>query len=498
MQAISVWEGTGKRSDFPVLQGELQVDVAIVGGGITGVSAAMLLAQAGKRVALLEAGRIGSGTTGHSTGNLYGVVGQGLSKIASKWDEDTMRTVARSRMAAVELIEKTVQTHGIDCGFARRPWHLYTTPETTQENPMLEAEYEAARKAGLTATLVSDLPLPVPVDRVLRVDDQAQFHPLNYVRGLAASIASADCRILENSRVLEIDHGSGSLRTANGQVKAEQIVLATHSPLGIDVTQAEMKVYREYGVAVKLQDDKYPEGIFWAAGSGYSTRSWQDGEDKYLILVGGKHVTGHETETEHYYDELTNYLHAHYGVSEMAYRWSAQQYRPADLLPYIGPSLGAGNVYVATGFAADGLTFGTLAAVLISEEIMGRKTPWAELYKARRFTPVKSAREFLSENLSVSRHLIQDRLKQGEPGGLAALAVDEGALLELDGENVAAYRDQQGTLHALSPVCPHMKCLVHWNAAERSWDCPCHGSRFNFRGEVLEGPALSPLAPKSV
>lgn len=490
----SMWRAGQKAATYPALDAELSVDVAIIGAGITGITAAARLARAGRSVAVLEARRIGSGTTGHATGNLYALVEQGLYRLAKKWGKDVVEAIVRSRADAVDLIESNTREYQIACDFARTPWVLYGTTNRSEESREIENEYKAARGVGLDARLVNDLPLPYLITKALVVRDQAQFNPLAYVRGLAAAIHSGQCRIFEETPVVDIDPEAGVVRTAAHTVTADHIVMATHTPKGFSVVQTELGPYREYAVAAPIEEFQLPGGIFWSAGEKpTSTRAVEMDGVQYVLMIGESHKTGQNNDPGSAYQRLEDLLRTRFLIRDPAFRWSAQNYRAADGLPYIGSSSGASRVYIATGFATDGLTYGTLAGMLIADEIEGRQNPFAELYSPRRFTPMKSARNFLKENLNVAGRYVKDYTQSPPLKNLSELAPDEGGLVELADGKMAAYRDRNSRLHLLSPVCTHLKCIVHWNRAERSWDCPCHGSRFDYDGRVIEGPALLPL-----
>lgn len=490
----SIWRASAHDSRFPALHEDIAVDVAIVGGGITGITAAMLLSKGGVRVAVLEADTVGMGTTGHSTGNLYAPVDWHLYAIEDKWGRDTMEAVAHSRQDAVDLIELAVRTYGLDCDFARRPFCLFA-PQGASRSAVehVEREYRAASNANLNARIVDQIPLPLAVDKALVIEGQAQFHPGNYVRDLARALhRQQDCRVFEHSQVIDIDDKSGVLRTDLATVKADKIVMATHTPKGVFAAHMEMSVYREYGIAAKLKAGDYPQGIFWSAADVRSIRSAHADGEQYLIVVGDKHKTGHEERTERHLHALERYAMAHFNAQTPRYRWSAQHYRSADALPYIGQSPGSTRTYIATGFATDGLTYGALAAVIISEDILGRESKWSDLYEPGRLTPVKSAKAFAAQQISMANHFIQGYFADA-PSRVEAVARGEGKVLEVQGEKLAVFRDEDDQVTVLSPTCTHLGCTVAWNTAERSWDCPCHGSRYTVQGEIIEGPAVADL-----
>lgn len=497
MDTRSLWQELSQTANFPALDRDISVDVAVVGGGITGITIAMHLARAGKTVAVVEAHELGCSATGGSTGNLYATVDEHLYKLKEKWGEETAKTVVESRRASIELIGKLVADYRIDCQFSPRSWHLYTTAASAEQQEIVEQEYQAARQLGLEAKLVDMLPLPFEVKKAVRIENQAQINPLAYVRGLARAIASDTCHIFENSQVTAVEAKQGTVKTRNGRIKAGAIVLATHTPKGIHMVQTAMIPGREYGVAARLSDDNYPEGIFWSAGQPkHSIRSVEANGERYLLVVGRKHQTGKEAHTAACQEQLEGFVRSAFAVESVAFGWSAQNYRSADMLPYIGKSVIASGVYIATGYATDGLVYGTLAASIIADDIVGRSNPWRDVYKPGRFTPAKSARQFARQNIDVAKEYA-NRFFGSAAGDLDSIEPGQGKVIKAGGRKVAAYRDEQGKLTVVSATCTHLQCEVHWNEAEKSWDCPCHGSRFRYDGEVIEGPAIAPLARRA-
>lgn len=492
MNTQSIWRRTVAETDFPVLAEELEVDVVIIGGGITGITAADLLTKAGKSVVLLEAWRVGSGTTGYSTGNLHTSVDHYLHRIEQKWGAERCRTIARLRSGMIDFIEQTVSEYNLQCDFRRQPHYLFATEDSQRED--LKSEFETLARAGLQVAEIDQPPLPIRAVQTCQIEAQAQFHPLQYVQQMAQVLSAHNCRIYENSKAEDIDASRLTVRTASGSVKAPSMIVATHAPKGFSLVQTELGPYREYGMAATLGDALYPEGLFWTMEDpGHSIRSYEADGQKYLIAIGEKHKVGqHEQD---YYGNLETYLKAHFSVESITHRWSAQHYRPADLLPYIGRTVASDNVYIATGFGTNGLLYGPLAAHLITDQILGRENPWEDLFAPTRVTPAKSAKDFIKENVNVVKQYARDYFKRHEEH-FANIAPGEGALVEINGEHVAAYRDPSGDVTILSPVCTHLGCIVQWNPLEKSWDCPCHGSRFRHDGEVLEGPAISGLKPK--
>lgn len=347
--------------------------------------------------------------------------------------------------------------------------------------------------------MLPSAPLTFGVGQSLRIEHQAQFHPLEYVCQLAAKIASENCRIFENSRVTEIDDDRLVVKTAHGEVHAAKIIMATHTPKGFNVLQTELGPYREYGLSARLHDNQYPDGIFWSLEEpSHSLRSYELNGEKHLIVIGEEHKTGQQEPGVEYYGKVEDYIRSRFNVESIQYRWSAQNYQPADYLPYIGKSPGSEALYVATGFGTNGLLYGPLAAAIIAEDFLGREHQWAGLYSSRRFNPAKAGGTFIKENINVAKQYVKDYLTHEPSENLQSVRNGEGALVKHNKEKLAAYIDEAGQLTALSPVCTHLGCIVHWNRLDKSWDCPCHGTRFQTDGEVIEGPAFTPLERKPV
>lgn len=495
MKTRSIWEGTAPDiAGFPVLEGEQSADVVIVGGGITGLTAAMQLSDAGKDVILLEALQVGLGTTGNSTGNLYSTVDEHLSSIKRKWSADVMKAVVRSRAEALKLIESTIGRYKIDCAYGPQAFHFYAESMTDEIKKFVEEEYEALQEADLSPELMDDVGLPFKTVKGIRVGGQAQFQPLKYARGLATAL-SGSCRIYEHSKAIEIDEDKGIVKTDRGTVKAGAIVMATHTPIGVYMIHAAMGPYREFGVAAELNTASFPGGIFWGMNQPkHSIRLFNDKGKDYVIVVGDKFKTGQHGDSAEYVKGLERYIKDRLDISETKFIWGGQHYRSADGLAYIGKH--NDKLYFLTGFATDGLVYGTLAAMIVADQIAGKENPWSDTFKTDRFTPLKSAKDIIKENADNVLQYLKDMPGGADDDAIKNLRPGQGEVIVMDGEKLGVYKDEAGVVHAVSAVCTHMKCVVNWNATEKSWDCPCHGSRFNTDGEVIEGPAIRNLQKK--
>lgn len=495
----SIWKDTAIHSAlyFPKYTGEKTTDVVVIGAGITGLTTAMLLTEAGKKVIVLEASKIGDGTTGYSSCHLTTDIDAEYRNVYADFGEDIARLVAESRKAGIDFIENISLEKAIECDFKRVPGYLYA--EIKENISDLNEELEYASKAGVDITTATNVPLPFKTEKALLFLNQAVFNSQKYLNSLARYSSDKGCEIFENSSVIHTEEKDDYfiVRTAEGLVKAKSIVFATHLPLFFNVLQTVAAPYISYMIGVRLKNDSYPEGLFWDMQEPYHyLRTYEDEKGKILLVGGEDHKTGHETNTSSRYDNLEKYVRERFEVEEVVYQWSSQYFEPADGLPYIGRSPFSKKAYVATGFSGDGLVYGTIAAMMISDMIKEKANKWLKAYDATRFTPAASAYDFIKENSDVAKHFITDRFKTEKAKEFDELKPGEGRLMNVNGEKLAVAKDKDNTIYALSPVCTHLKCFVLWNNSEKSWDCPCHGSRFNIKGEVITGPAVKALEQK--
>lgn len=500
MKKTSLWRAKAEKSDFDTLNSDLDADVVIIGGGITGVTAGYLLGKSGLKVVVLEAMHVGGGTTGFSTGNLYCTVDEYLHKIKSKYGTDTVKNVLKSRTLAIDLIRDSVKEFSIDCELSSMPFHFFAESEDAVKK--VEKEAEAARDAGLSISLETDIGLPFKIALAMKFEGQAQFNPMKYIKQLSKAVNNRYCTIYEETKVLDYteNEGSHTVITEHGTVKAKHVILATHTPKGILGIQTLLYPYREYAVAYKYNGNMVP-GIFWGIDheNKHSIRHYQTGEEKFLIVLGEKHKTGQKEHNLENIQELKNYAATHFGMTgEPAFQWGAQHYRSSDGLPSIGTVDKQGSVYLATGYSTDGLVYGTLGAMILTDLINNKNNPFEELYSPHRHHPLQSAPSFIKENINVLAQYLKDAPFIADVKDKHEIKAGEGKIIEHEGEKLAAYRDENNKLHIHSAVCTHMECIVKWNEAETSWDCPCHGSRFTYEGKVIEGPAIADLLKKTI
>ncbi|MFD0366762.1 FAD-dependent oxidoreductase [Streptomyces sp. NPDC127114] len=500
-QNRSYWMQTAGMPSFAPLTTDAEADVVVVGGGIAGISTAWELARAGLGVVLLEADRLAGGVTGHTTGKVTALHTTVYDTLRTQRGEDAARLYAESQSAALEHVFEVARELGTDCDLERRPALTYCEDPDGVE--ALRAEAEAARAAGLDASFVTETGLPYPVAGAVRVEDQAQFHPLAYLRGVVEDLVARGGRIHEHTRVTEAHGGAPRrLTTSTGTgVSARHVVVATHHPVFDHARLAtRLTQHRDLVIAGPLPPDQDPQGMYITREGGKrSVRTTPLGDGGRLLIVTGEaFAPGTGEDTEAGYARLRSWAQEHFPGFEVSHRWAAQDNSATDGLPVIGRMrAGGGNIYVATGFAGWGMTGGVLAGRLIASLVTETEDPWAALYDpGRAGAVVGSASTFLKAQWDTGKHFVKDRLDalgHGTNGPVDELRPGEGTVVRAGGGPCAVHRDDQGELHALSAVCTHMGCVVAFNNGERTWECPCHGSRFGIDGEVLQGPALRPL-----
>jgi glycine/D-amino acid oxidase-like deaminating enzyme/nitrite reductase/ring-hydroxylating ferredoxin subunit len=489
----SLWLDTSEPpTTHPPLDGDRHVDVAVVGAGITGLTAALLLARDGRSVAVVDQHVVGGGTTGHSTAKVTSQHGLAYARLRLLHGRSATRTYAQAMEAAKERVAELAE--GIECGFRRRSAYLYGS--AAWQRPLLEREAEAAAQAGLPASFTETTPLPFGVHGAVRFDDQAEFDSHAYTAGLARLLVEAGGEVFEQTRAHQVHEGDPCrVETERGTLHAGHVVVATLMPfLDRGGFFARAYAHRSYVVTARIAGEP-PDGMFINAGS--PTRSIRAHED--LLLVGGEgHHTGSGKAQPERYERLIEFARRHWDVRSIEHRWSSQDYTPDDGIPYAGRlHLRSRRVYVATGLKKWGLTAGTASAMVIADAIAGRDNDWASLFSSTRVRPQELPR-FALENSRVGFHFIADRIKQRGSRPIEELAPGEGDIVSAAGSKVAGFRDDDGALHAVSSRCTHLGCQVVWNAAERTWDCPCHASRFSVDGEVLNGPAVDALERRPV
>ena len=487
----------GADTEFPPLSGGVSVDVAVVGAGITGATAAYLLQREGRTVALLDTNRVGHGATGYTTAKL--TVGQSLvySQLVDSFGADVARRFARSNQEAIERVAAIVAEHGVDCDFERVPNYVYA--ESDAKAADIRREVDAARAAGIAAELTTETDLPYPVAAAVRVEDQAQFHPWKYVAALARLFAAGGGHVFELTRATGVRVGRPcAVETTRGTIDAGHVVVATQLPF-LDRGLFFAKAHPTHSYAIAAPHDAPPGGMYISVDR--PTRSVRstpaEGGGRLLIVGGEGHKPGAEPDTRARYDRLEAFMQERFGAGPATHRWSTHDFTPVDGLPYIGRlRRGENRILTATGFAKWGMTKGTLAAELLTDAIVGRENEYAELYDANRIDARRSAGTFAKENGQVALRFFGERVRPRDGREeVEVLAPGEGTVARVGGKLYAVSRTDAGELVSLSARCTHLGCIVGWNRADRSWECPCHGSRFAADGTVVQGPATRDLPP---
>lgn len=465
-------------------------DVVIVGGGITGITTALLLQKAGKSCLVAEAQNLCFGTTGGTTAHLNTFFDTTYDMIQSDFGEQGAQLVARATRQALDLFRQHVTEYNIDCGYEEKDGYLYSKDE--QQTEQLQKIFEASQQAGVAVAYTDHIPVPIEFERAIVYSGQAQIHPSRYVYALAKAFEAEGGVIWQQCLVHNVNGNEIlEIETTGGVVKAKNLIYATHIPPGVNLLHFRCAPYRSYVMAVTLKDGAYPNGLAYDMYDPYHYYRTQDvGGVRYLIAGGEDHKTAHESNTDACFARLESYLRKYYQIDQVAFKWSSQYFEPSDGLAYIGHLPGnPDNVFVATGLGGNGITYSHIAAITLTDLIVNGTSPYADLFAPGRVKPVAGFSNFVKEAADVIVQFFGKRLGQGSIQEIADLAAGEARVVKYDGDSIALYKDENGKLYAVNPVCPHAKCMVGWNSAEKSWDCPCHGSRFAPDGELLTGPA---------
>ncbi|PZR25090.1 MAG: (2Fe-2S)-binding protein [Citrobacter freundii] len=488
---VSLWQDSvPPYQSFTEVAESGKYDVIIVGGGITGLSTALLLQKAGKSCLVLEANTLCFGTTGGTTAHLNTLLDTPYTTIRKNFNTDSAKLIAEATAGAIQLIRENVKEYQIDCELEETSAFLFS--QNKDEDKELEEISGATMDAGVELRFPDAIPVPIPFNATFEALGQAKFNPVRYVYGLAKAFERIGGHIKQHCRVTGVEENETiEVQTSAGNYSCADLVYATHIPPGVNLIHLRCIPYRSYAMAVTLEDDNYPEGLAYDMKDPYYYYRTQivDGQ-AYLIAGGRDHKTGEDINTEMRFTELEAHVRKYFKVKSVAYKWSSQYFESADGLPYIGHLPGhPGHIYVATGFGGNGMVYSGVAAVVLRTLILNEETPLSALLDPNRLKPVAGFTSFIGHNAHVAGELIS-RLFSGEKlDELSALAPGEAKVVSYEGEKIAVFKDDSGAIHAINPVCTHMKCEVKWNGAERSWDCPCHGARYNPEGKVLTGPA---------
>jgi glycine/D-amino acid oxidase-like deaminating enzyme/nitrite reductase/ring-hydroxylating ferredoxin subunit len=503
MNTTPYWSATAQIPEYPPLKGDLTVDVAVIGGGITGVTAAYLLRKAGASVALLERHRFAQRDTGHTTAHLTHVTDTRLSELVSDFGRDHAQAVWDAGAAAIERLKENAETEGIACEFSWVPGYLHAPQEnvTEKERQALQEDAKLAQELGFDAAFMEKVPFFGTPG--VRFANQAKFHPRKYIAGMLHALARAGAHLFEETDGSEIQDEPLTVKTHGHTIKCGHIILATHVPLqgtrgtvSAALLQTKLAPYTTYVASGKIPAGVVPEASFWDTNDPYDYLriDRHEGYD-YAILGGADHKTGQASEPEQRFARMEARLRELFRDVKIEHRWSGQVVETNDGLPFIGEV--TDRQFISTGYAGNGTTFGTLGGMMAADYVAGSKNPWSDLFDPSRKKVLGGAWDYIRENKDYPYYFFKDRFTAPGENSLDAVPRGYGKIVQLEGEKVAAFRDEAGQLTVCSAVCPHMGCIVHWNGAEETWDCPCHGSRFEATGEVIAGPAETGLAAVS-
>lgn len=492
----SYWIDSMEPIKYSPLKKNIKTDVIIVGGGISGISIAYNLALQGKKTVLIEDGYIGSGETGRTTAHLVTALDDRYYMLEQIHGENGAKLAAESHSKAIDFIEDTIRKEKIDCEFERLNGYLFLHPH--DEEASLEKEFKAALKAGVDLEMLDNIPGMNETGKCLSFHGQAQFHILKYLKGLCESIVRYKGEIYTETHAKLVDH-TGVVTNDGYRIDADQIVIATNTPINDQfVIHTKQTAYRSYVIAAKIKKDILLKALWWDTGDKKANpdvppyhyiRLQKFDDDHDLLIAGGEdHITGHEnTEEEEWYAKLETWTRNRFPIEEVVYRWSGQVMETMDSLAFIGRNpMDRENVYIVTGDSGNGMTHGTIAGILIPDLINGAPNKWEKLYDPSRFKIFKTTKSYFKDNLGVVGEFLRDHVNADH---LSDIGEGEGKIIQIKDEKYGVYRDEDEQLHIVSAVCPHLKCIVNWNKTEKSWDCPCHGSRFTCDGKVMNGPA---------
>jgi len=491
----SYWREELTLPSFPTLDQSIKTEVAIVGGGITGITAAYLLAKQNINVVLLDAGKILNGTTGHTTAKITAQHGLIYDEFIQHFGLEKTLLYYQAAMEAKQFIEEMTTDLNIKCSFQKEDAYLYTN--SNEYITKLEQEKKAYDQLNIDSELTDQMPLDIPVKSVLKMKNQAQFHPLNYLKTVVDEAIKNGAHFYENTTAFDIEHNKNpTIMTREGhRISCDYIIQASHFPFYDSEGMYFSRMYaeRSYIIAGKTEE-KFPGGMYINAEDPTRSIRITPERGKHLWLIGGEnHKTGQGESTITHYQALQKFAKKHFNINEVSYRWSAQDVTTIDKMPYIGPmTKSADNIFIATGFRKWGMTNGTIAAKLLTDKILQKDNPYEEIFKPSRFQADPSVRKFIRTNADVAKHMIRGKLEY-TGNRVENLSADDATITRINGKRTGVYKDKDSNLHMVDTTCTHMGCEVTWNSGDRTWDCPCHGSRFSYSGEIIEGPAKKPL-----
>jgi glycine/D-amino acid oxidase-like deaminating enzyme/nitrite reductase/ring-hydroxylating ferredoxin subunit len=499
MTNVPFWIDSAPIKRFPRLETNTNVDAVVVGAGVTGITTAYLLKKAGLTVALIERERVASIDTGHTTAHLTYVTDVELQELADNFGNDHAQAAWDAGAAAIHEIERIVWEEGIECEFTRVPAYLHACVNGFSQNDIsgLKKEASLAAKLGFDAAYLKSAPyfnLPA-----VRFPNQAKFHPRKYLRSLVVKVAGNGSHVFEKSAAMDFDTKKSRVKANGHWISFDRLIMATNNPLvgfasitSATLLQTKLSLYTSYALGAQVPSGTIPEALFWDTREPYDyLRVDRHRPFDYIIYGGEDHKTGQKRNTQRAYAQLLARLKKIVPDARVDHRWSGQVICTPDGLPYIGEN--AERQFIATGFCGNGITFGTVGAIMARDWVAGRENPWTGLFAVDRKKIKGATWNYLRENKDYPYYMIKDRIARPEAESAREIKRGDGMIIGSRGKKVAAFRDRDGKLYKLSPVCPHLGCHVRWNSAESTWDCPCHGSRFKPTGEVIAGPAEDAL-----
>lgn len=485
---ISLWQDSAEIFTPTNKSVKNNYDVAIAGGGITGITTALLLQKAGKNCIIFESYNLCFGTTGGTTAHLNTLLDNPYNTIIKNFGKENAQLVANASKEAIQLVKSHIEEYKINCGFKEASAYLFA--QTDKQVDELKDIHDACREVNIKAVYADKLPVNIDCKKTIIVDGQAKFHPVKYVHALAKAFQEAGGIIVQECRVEDIENNETiNIKTSKGNFQSQYFIYATHIPPGINLLHLRCAPWRSYAMAVSLKDKDYPEDLFYDMYDPYHyIRSQKINNTNYLIAGAEDHKTGHIENTNECFLKLEAYVRKHFNVDEVAYKWSSQYFEPADTLPYIGylPGTQKNNILVATGYGGNGMTYSHIAAVTLRSIVLNEENPYIKLFDPNRIKPVAGFTSFISHNADVVKEFVGKWFGHEKLSELADIAPEQGKVVKYEGHTIALYKDKNGGLHAINPVCTHMKCSVAWNAAEQTWDCPCHGARYSTDCLVLK------------
>lgn len=499
MTTGSYWQLSEALPEFSSIASDLEVDVVIIGAGLTGITAAWLLKREGAKVALLDRQRCAAADTGHTTAHLTYVTDERLRTLVKNFGRDGAKAFWEAGIAAIDQIYEIVKSSGGDAEFKWAPGYLHGRWDNSdkKDRESLEEDAQLARELGFDAEFIYEVPFAHRPG--VRFANQAKFHPYKYLAPMLRDIPGGGSHVLENTDATEVEEKPLTVHANKFKIRCNYLMIATHTPLlgktallKGTLFQSKLALYTSYVLGAKLPPNSAPEALFWdTTDPYYYLRTDRHRDHDYVIFGGDDCKTGQERDANVVFAALTAKLKTILPGADVRHRWLGQVVQTNDGLPFIGEN--EGKQFIATGFCGNGFTLGTLAATMARDRYFGRKNPWFDLFRVDRKKFHGGTWRYVKENFDYPFFMLRDRLKGAEGESLDEIKIGQGKILKLDGKKTAAYRGEDGKVTLLSPVCTHLGCIVRWNAADQTWDCPCHGSRFKPNGEVFSGPAEAPL-----